>query len=82
MYLSKRELLGKPSSQQNHCRRNCRGPAGKLTWEVINQYVDDMLLVKEEDIAAAMLWNGTRWWWKVPELRRWRRHFCTISYRF
>ena len=31
------------------------GIPGKLTWKLINQYVDDMLLVNEEDICAAML---------------------------
>ncbi len=31
------------------------GVPGKLTWSLIDHYVDDMLLVNEEDIAAAML---------------------------
>ena len=31
------------------------GMPGKLTWKLISQYVDDMLLVNEEDICAAML---------------------------
>jgi threonine dehydratase len=31
------------------------GVPGKLTWAIIDHYVDDMLLVNEEDIAAAML---------------------------
>ena len=31
------------------------GMPGKLTFSLIQKYVDDMLLVKEEDIAAAML---------------------------
>ena len=56
MYLSKKEgyWVSHPASK-TIADGIAVGLPGKLTWEVINQYVDDMLLVKEEDIAAAML---------------------------
>jgi threonine dehydratase len=44
-----------PAGPQHHCRRHCRGHAGRHHPEIIAQLVDDLLLVDEGDIEQAIV---------------------------
>ena len=55
----RRLVQGQPAHQcegtGNSCRWHCRGTPGRITLPLVSRYVDDMVVVEEEEITQAMM---------------------------